>query len=263
MSALREAPAAGPAGLELVSIVKRRGDTSGSVFQLEVPYFSARPGEFVAVVGASGCGKSTLLDMLGLVSRPTEMASFTLACGHGVVDVADLWQRGDERGLASVRATEIGYILQTGGLLPFLSVRQNAALSLRIQGGAVDDGRIEALAARLDIADHLDKKPARLSGGQRQRAAILRAAVHRPRLILADEPTAAVDKTRAVGIVADFVKVVRKSGLAVVMVTHDVGLVEPPVADRVFSFEIEPVGARMVRSRTVEVAPRTLRAAAS
>ena len=239
--------------LELAGVVKRKGEPSASIFELEVPYFSVHPREFVAVVGESGCGKSTLLDMLGLVSRPSAMERFVFAGAQGEVDVVDLWETNDERGLATVRASEIGYVLQTGGLLPFLTVRQNAALPFRIRGMPVDYERVTNLAVRLGIAKQLDQKPAKLSGGERQRAAILRAGAHRPRLMLADEPTAAVDKTRAVEIVSDFARVARDSGVAVIMVTHDLGLVER-LADRMFTFEVEGIGDREVRSRAYEIA---------
>lgn len=218
-------------------------------FELHVPDFAVAPGQFVAIVGDSGCGKSTLLDTLALVLRPTSCAGFVLGAGHGfpAADLQDLWALGDQDRLAAIRRTQLGYVLQTGGLLPFLSVEENIRLPTRLAGATAGRDEIQALAQRIGIQGMLSKKPQHLSGGQRQRAAILRALIHKPRIILADEPTAAVDKARAGAIVADFAALARDRGTTIVMVTHDHDLVRP-FADATYSFTLSHPSPTEVRS---------------
>jgi putative ABC transport system ATP-binding protein len=224
-----------PAGrdtlVELTGLVRLR-ERGASAFRLRVPSLRVHAGEFVALVGDSGSGKSTLLDMLALVLRPSEAGAFRIRAGARDTDVMALWRAGREGALARIRREHLGYVLQTGGLLPFLSVRGNLELPLRMNGRR-DDGAVAAAARRMGIADHLDSRPDRLSGGERQRVAVLRALLHRPALVLADEPTAAVDKSRARAIVADFHAAARALGTAIVMVTHDLDLVRP-VADTTY-----------------------------
>lgn len=229
--------------------VTRERRHADAVFTLSIPDFRVGPGEFVAVVGASGCGKSTLLDMLALVLRPTRAGAFRLAEGAdaGWLDLAALWARDDERALAALRRTRLGYVLQTGGLLPFLTVAENIALPARMAGLAPGRADLEALAEGIGIRSVMGKKPQYISGGQRQRAAILRALIHRPDVILADEPTAAVDQERAHAIVTDFRAAATGRGSAVIMVTHDRDLVAD-VADRVYTFTVEHVSEMETRS---------------
>src|SRR5690554_1738221 len=225
----------GEALVWMQSVVKRR--TQGdSVFELNVPEFCAWRGQLTAVVGESGCGKSTLLDLIALVMKPTQANSFHLQVDEQQYNIADCWDRNDEPSLAAFRRHHLGYVLQTGGLLPFLSVADNIMLPARVKGMAVDGQRLNQLAQRLGIASCLTRKPDALSIGQRQRVAILRALIHAPALILADEPTAAVDKTRAMSIMQELSMLAREEGQAVIIVTHDVGLVET-LADQTYGFE--------------------------
>jgi putative ABC transport system ATP-binding protein len=219
--------------------VHKMREKAGQRFELQVPSFVLQPGEFLALIGTSGCGKSTLLDMLALVLRPTSAESFTLHLPHWPEphEVMAL----PEVVLAGVRRAEIGYVLQTGGLLPFLTVRENVMLPCRLNGMGRVDQDIEALVERLGIADQLTKKPQFLSSGQRQRVAIARALSHRPVLVLADEPTAAVDRPTALDICATFRELTQQVGMTLCMVTHDEGLVVD-MADRVFSFEVAKQG---------------------
>lgn len=220
-----------------------------SVFELAVPAFDVEAGEMVAVVGQSGCGKSTLLDMLALVMEPTAVERFELHPGEGssVFDLRALWACADEAALAGLRRDYLGYVLQTGGLLPFLSVRDNILLPGRIKGLDEHGDRLDRLASRLGVKECLDRMPSALSIGQRQRAAILRALAHGPRLVLADEPTAAVDKARARAIIDDMEALARDETVAVVVVTHDVELLAGR-ADRIYGFEVEQVSAQVTRS---------------
>lgn len=234
--------------LDARGLVKYRGQ-AGVGFELHIPDFRLERGRFVAVVGESGCGKSTLLDMLALVLRPTRCEHFFLyEPGEGSpIDIKSMWELEDEDGLARVRRNYLGYVLQSGGLLPFLTVEKNIWLPVRVKGLKGGETDVRELAQRIGVGSLLTKKPRFLSGGERQRVAILRALSHRPIIVLADEPTAAVDKKRARSIVEDFHALARDHGSAIVMVTHDRGLVAP-VADATFTFEVTQVSQALTRS---------------
>lgn len=231
----------------LQQVVKFRTH-AGSSFQLVVPELAVTPGEFVAVVGESGCGKSTLLDLLALISKPDTADCYRLFfADRGQHDVADLWSRNDEYALASIRRQHLGYVLQTGGLLPYLNVRDNLLLPMRINRLPGGSKRVKEMAERMGVGDCLNRFPESLSGGQRQRVAILRALSHSPRLVLADEPTAAVDKRRARLIVQDLRSLARDEGLSIIMVTHDLELI-CEVADTTYGFEVTQVAENQVLS---------------
>jgi len=229
--------------------VTRRREQGPTAFVLRVPRLRVHAGEFVALVGDSGSGKSTLLDMLALVLRPSAARAFRMRlAGDGSgTDVMALWQAGREGRLAGIRRRHLGYVLQTGGLLPFLTVRANLTLPLAMNGRAPDRAEVARAAERMGLGRHLDRKPDRLSGGERQRVAVLRALLHRPALVLADEPTAAVDKSRARSIVADFRSFARELGSAIVMVTHDLDLVRE-VADTTYRCTLEGASAERVEA---------------
>lgn len=235
------------------SIVAIRGmekqrSQAGSGFELRVPAFDLHAGEFLALVGESGCGKSTLLDLLALISQPSAVEQFDLGVSEsGRIDVAALWRDGDEVALAGLRRRYLGYVLQTGGLLPYLSVADNLLLPLRMNRLAQGRERVVAISRRFGVADCLARKPVSLSGGQRQRVAILRALIHAPAIVLADEPTAAVDRRRALQIVQELRALARDEGVAIVMVTHDLGLVRD-LADRAYGFDVQQVAAHRTRA---------------
>lgn len=240
-------------GAPILSIqnLEKTREQGGARFTLRVPRFQLGRGEFVAVTGDSGCGKSTLLDLLALVLKPSGCQVFQLNLSGQATDVDELWREDNEAALAGLRRKGFGYVLQNGGLLPFLTTRDNIKLAAEISGRPVSGELINHLAEQIGIAAILNKKPQHLSGGQRQRAAILRAICHQPPIILADEPTAAVDKTRARAIVADFAELARKSALTVVMVSHDVDLLKP-VADRAYGFTLESTGERETLAHCIE-----------
>jgi len=229
--------------------VKKRRENGGILFELSVPEFSVSKGEFVAVVGDSGCGKSTLLDILALVSRPTECSHFQVGFdqNENPIDVGAFWADKHETALADLRRRYLGYVLQTGGLLPFLTVGDNIRLPLKINGQSPNEDLLIALAERIGVFELFSKKPQFLSGGQRQRVAILRALAHDPELVLADEPTAAVDKNRAEEIVGDLYKLAKDRGTTIIMVTHDHDLVRD-VADRFCTFELNEVSEAVTQS---------------
>jgi putative ABC transport system ATP-binding protein len=239
--------------LTVADMLKSR-EKGGMRFELRIPSFRVNAGEFIAVVGQSGCGKSTLLDMLGLVLKPDKAREFSLVPRLKKKISVNL-MRLPEPLLALLRRRDIGYVLQSGGLLPYLSVRANIMLPCRLNRYPDDlsEKRAVGLAKMLDIAEHLDKKPAFLSGGQRQRVAIARALAHSPKLVLADEPTAAVDNFTAREIRDAFRRIAAEQGVGLVMVTHDRELVRD-CTDRTIGFLIEKPAPGHVISTLAETA---------
>ena len=194
-------------------------------FVLTVPELTISRGEKVALIGLSGCGKSTLLDLLVMILQPDSAVEFSFFNEkERRLDVKAAWRRKDLDVLASNRMTHMGYVLQTGGLLPFLSVRDNIGLSRQGLGMPVQDA-VEAIAERLGIGRHLDKFPRQLSVGERQRVAIARAMVHEPSVVIADEPTASLDPITAEEIMALFTGLAEDYGVTLVLGTHDWGSV--------------------------------------
>lgn len=195
---------------------QRAGDGG---FAIEVGTLVLGPGQVLGVVGPSGCGKSTLVDILALLRRPTQVARFELRGS----DVAALWQRDAVDDCTALRAAQVGVVLQTGGLLPSLSVLENVRLAQRLLG-ARDEAWIEHVLAALDLQGLGQRKPAQLSIGQRQRVAIARALAHRPALLLADEPTASLGVDHAPAALELLLALARDSGAALVIVSHDLDL---------------------------------------
>jgi putative ABC transport system ATP-binding protein len=172
-------------------------------------------GEFVALTGPSGCGKSTLLNILACVDHPTS--------GSVTIDGRDLTDLDDDR-LTAVRRDSIGYVFQFFNLMPTLSVAENVALPLVLAGvrrRAADEAVDRALAT-VGIADLSARMPSSLSGGQQQRAAIARAIVRRPALVLADEPTGNLDSATGRDILTLMRKLSADLGTAILMATHAV-----------------------------------------
>lgn len=209
-----------PAVYRLQEVIKtRQAEKVG--FRLVVRTLQIDSAEKVALVGQSGCGKSTLLDMLAMVLRPSKAATFRFSPEGAVpTDVAAVWNRGDLNRLAELRKRHIGYVLQTGGLLPFLTVRENIGLSRTLLGLPGDD-TVESLVRELGIERQLDKVPGFLSAGERQRVAIARALAHRPSIVLADEPTASLDPVNARKIMALFTELVGGLGITLIVASHD------------------------------------------
>lgn len=171
-----------------------------------------KEGEFVAVMGPSGCGKSTLLNILGLLDTPTE-GSYYL----GDKEVAAL--REKER--SAYRRGKIGFIFQSFNLIEELTVEENVALPLTYLGvkGKERRRRVSEVVERMGISHRLHHYPAQLSGGQQQRAAIARALVYRPGLILVDEPTGNLDSKNGIEVM-ELLRELNKAGTTIVMVTH-------------------------------------------
>lgn len=205
--------------LEAEDLVRDLGH-GADAFRLRVPAFRLRPGERVAVVGPSGCGKSTLLSLFALALRPDRARRFTLRDEAGEAqDIVRLWSRRSDAALARLRAARLGFVPQVSALLPFLSIGANIDLAQRLAGRS-DLGYRQGLIARLGIGAELRRKPDQASVGQRQRASIARALAHRPGLLLADEPTAAVHPTQAEDIFRLLAETAA-AGIAVLVSTHD------------------------------------------
>lgn len=194
----------------------------GVEFRLSVPSLQISLGEKIALIGHSGCGKSTLLDILTMILQPTEVGAFRFRPEKDAppMDIAKAWEQGDLNYLGDLRKQRIGYVMQTGGLLSYLTVRENLSLSRNLLGMPEDD-TIENLAKNLGISRHLDKRPDLLSAGERQRVAIGRALAHHPSIVIADEPTASLDPIAARKIMALFVELVEELRITVIIASHD------------------------------------------
>ncbi len=211
--------------LELKGVSKSR--EQGSDYRLEIPSFNIGEREYVAITGPSGCGKSTTLDMVGMILSPDESDVFALNLPSGQKDIAELWKKGQLDRLTELRRQNLGYVLQTGELFSFLTVRENIELAGLTSGKSRQEASklADDLMNRLDIKNLGHVKPARLSIGQRQRAAIARAIAPIPKLLLADEPTAALDPGLAEHVMRLFLDTVKDFGSSVILVSHDLGLV--------------------------------------
>ncbi len=209
-----------PTVYHLRDVVRDRA-SEGVTFRLRVPSLQITQGEKIALIGESGCGKSTLLDMLAFISQPTEVAAYRFRPEQetDAIDVARLWKKKQMNKLGELRKRHIGYVMQTGGLLPYLTVRENMGLSRGVLG-LRDDDTVESLARELGIARHLDKLPETLSVGERQRVAIGRALAHEPSIVIADEPTASVDPFAAEKIMSLFIGLAEERNITVVVASH-------------------------------------------
>jgi putative ABC transport system ATP-binding protein len=203
--------------LTVTDLAKHYGDTA--VFSKVSLQVSS--GEFVAIVGESGVGKSTLLNCLAGLDQWDQ--------GTVLLDGQDLGHLGDEP-LARLRREHIGFVFQAFHVLPHLDVAQNVALPLMLLGQH-DAARVQAMLAAVGLQGLGARLPQQLSGGQLQRVAIARALVHRPALLLADEPTGNLDPSTALRVLDTLVDQTRQHGAALVLVSHSHAAAES--ADRV------------------------------
>jgi len=203
-------------------VVKRMRD---SEYCLDIRSFTLHEEEKIAITGPSGCGKSTTLDLLSMVLRPTAIGEFSFNFNGSAYDVKSLWERGHTDMMANLRKDYMGYVLQTGELIPFLNVMENILLTAKMGGEKPDYDYIESLIETLGISYLLNAMPAMISVGERQRVAIARALASKPRLLLADEPTASLDPILSKNVMQMFLDTAERAKTTVVMVSHDVSLV--------------------------------------
>ncbi|MBI2764763.1 MAG: ABC transporter ATP-binding protein [Chloroflexi bacterium] len=169
-------------------------------------------GEFVAIMGASGSGKSTMMNVIGCLDRPT--SGKYLFEGHDIARLSD-----DAR--ATLRSREFGFVFQQFNLLPRMSAIEQVELPMVYQDVRSRRRKARAALAHVGLADRMKHKPTQLSGGQQQRVAIARALVCDPRVVLADEPTGALDSHTGEEVMVIFESLVREQGITVILVTHE------------------------------------------
>lgn len=219
-----------PPALEAEGLTKVYGRGNTEVVALRDVSLQVAAGEVVALLGPSGAGKSTLLTALGLVNPPTR--GRILVRGQAVLD-------GD-RALTDLRAfrrRHLGFVFQKANLIPFLTALENVQVALEINDVPPREARRRGLALLeyLGVADRARNHPDALSGGQQQRVAVARALANQPDVILADEPTAALDSHRGRQVMELFARVAHERGAAVIVVTHDHRALD--LFDRTFEME--------------------------
>lgn len=216
--------------IETREITKIYGSGNTEVVAMRDASMSVRRGEVIALLGPSGSGKSTFLTAVGLINPPT--SGQVLIGGQLVLDGPTA-----HTNLRSFRRKNIGFIFQKSNLIPFLNARENVQIALQLSGcsRSAAHRRAMELLDYLGVADRAANLPSMLSGGQQQRVAVARALANEPRVILADEPTAALDKERGRQVMELFAKVAHEQGAGVIVVTHDQRALD--VFDTVYEME--------------------------
>jgi putative ABC transport system ATP-binding protein len=200
------------ASIAVDSVVVEHQTSSGPVRALDGVSFTVASGSSVAITGPSGGGKSTLLGVIGGLAQPT---SGRVKIGNSQISEMS------ERDRSDFRRSHIGFVYQADNLLPFLTLLENVGLQLALNGKASAAGKSLAVLANLGLAGLAYRLPDHLSGGQRQRASVARAIVNEPQIILADEPTGALDAANAVGVIDLLLGMQHEIGATLIMVTHD------------------------------------------
>lgn len=200
--------------LEVKQIEKYYGNKSNLTKAIDNISFNVDEGEFVGIMGASGSGKTTLLNCISTIDRVT--------AGHILINDEDITKLKGKR-LNKFRREELGFIFQDFNLLDTLAAYDNIALALTIQkmNPVEIDQKVKEIAKKLEIIDILNKYPYQVSGGQKQRIASARAIITNPKLVLADEPTGALDSKSARQLLESFETLNEKLGATILMVTHD------------------------------------------
>ncbi|MEU8001940.1 ABC transporter ATP-binding protein [Catellatospora sp. NPDC049111] len=232
--------------LAVEALTKRHGTGAGAVDALLGVDLTLARGTFTAVMGPSGSGKSTFLACVAGLEQPTS--------GRVVLEGADVTQ-WDEARRTRMRRDRIGFVFQDFSLVPYLTAAENVALPARLAGRRADPQAVRQALARVGLADRAGHLPGALSGGQQQRVAIARALVTRPALLLADEPTGALDSTTAREVLSLLRAAVDELGQTTVMVTHDpvaasradtvVFLVDGKIAGRMAAPTADAVAAQL------------------
>lgn len=202
----------------LNNISKKYGQNGNGILAVDNISLQIDKGDFVSIVGKSGCGKSTLLNIIGSLTRPTQ--GEYLFCGENVVG----WSTNK---LAAFRGKNIGFVLQSSALIPEITVMKNIELSLMFSSLSQKEKNeaIKATMDRLEILHNANKYPNQLSGGEQQRVAIARAIIKKPSVVLADEPTGALDENTGAEVFKLLCELNRE-GISLVLVTHDMQMAE-------------------------------------
>lgn len=216
--------------LEKVSKSYRAAEGSGPVPVLRDVSLIVGPGESLAIIGPSGSGKSTLLNIIGTLDHAD--------AGQVWLNDKDLGAQ-DEAALALIRNTEIGFIFQAHHLLPHCTVWENVLVPTLARKASSGDGesvqRAERLLKRVGLDHRMNHRPGQLSGGERQRVAVVRALINQPRLLLADEPTGALDRASADSLAKLLAELNREENVTLIVVTHALDLARQ--MQRVFEFQ--------------------------
>lgn len=220
----------GQSAIRVKNLVKNFGKDENLVRVIENASFEIQKGEVVALIAPSGAGKTTLLMMIGCVLEPT---SGEIWLGEEMV-YKERWMTKDTR---RIRREKIGFIFQAHYLIPFLNVIENITLLPQANKVSEADAKKKAmeLLEYLEIADKAYNMSSQLSGGQNQRVAIARALANNPQIILADEPTAALDGERSVSVIKMLKKIAREQNVAIITVTHDERIL--PYCDRIMKIQ--------------------------
>ena len=200
--------------INVCDVEKYYGSAAGMTKAVDRVSFQVEEGEFVGVMGASGSGKTTLLNMLATIDSVT--------AGHIYYQQTDITELKPDR-LAKFRKENLGFVFQDFNLLDTLTISENIALALtinKVPAGEID-GRVREITRKLNITDILDKYPYQVSGGQKQRCACARAIINNPKLILADEPTGALDSHSSQMLLSTIQGINETLGATILMVTHD------------------------------------------
>lgn len=203
-------------------VTKVYGENDTRVWGLHDVSMTVKQGEFLAIVGASGSGKSTLLHIMGGVDSPTS--------GKVIVDGKDITKMTDEQ-MAVFRRRKIGFVFQAYHLIPVLSVEENITMPILLDHRKPDREYVEHIMEMLGLTDRRKHLPNQLSGGQQQRTAIARALANHPSLILADEPTGALDSKNGNEVITLLQKSVKELNQTLVLITHNIDLARE--ADRI------------------------------
>ena len=235
------------AAVELRGVTRVYGSAENQVVALDDVHVTFPRGSWTAVVGPSGSGKSTLLHVAGGLERP--------ALGRVLIAGQDI-TRASEATLTRLRQTTVGFVFQNFNLIGSLNAEQNVAMPLRLAGRRPTRREVRDVLERVGLADRARHRPRELSGGQQQRVAIARAMVTRPTVLLADEPTGALDSRAARNILA-MLRTMAEEGQTIVMVTHDP--LAAASADEVMFLTDGHVVDRVARPSAREVADRLAR----
>lgn len=199
--------------VELKDVWRTYNQGAEPVHALQGVSLKIKEAEYVAIMGTSGSGKSTLMNLLGCLDRPSQ--------GQYLLDGTDISTRSEDE-LAEIRNKSVGFVFQQFNLLPSMSALDNVMLPLVYAGMSKEQRmmRAEQVLKDLGLGNRIHHKPSELSGGQQQRVAIARSIVNKPRILLADEPTGALDSHTAKEIMSLFTKLTEE-GITVILVTHD------------------------------------------